>query len=350
MLVTARDDGLHPALAGTDRSLSVAYVASILPPLAARYGLDVTALLREAGLAPDLLERVDGMLPLVDVMRLFVVVLARCGDPGMGFEVGRLVRARSYQVLGYVILASANIGEAIDKLVRFEKLTGNLGRTEVVQHAGSLRLIWHCPISGEPGRFLTEAAITGWLTFARQLINVPASPTRVCFRHPAPPDMARYEDYFGCPVQFAAAFDGVEVPEALLSLPLRDADPGLSSLMEREASQLMAEYDSRTNLVAAVRREIFRLLAEGEPTLEQVAARLDMAERTLQGRLRKQGVGFQEVLDGLRRTLAELYMQDDRLSLTDIGLLLGFSEQSSFTRAFRRWFAETPAQYRQRFG
>ncbi|MFN3712541.1 MAG: AraC family transcriptional regulator [Alcanivoracaceae bacterium] len=346
--MSKRDGGLRPELAGTDRSLSVAYVASILPPLAERYALDVTALLREAGLPADLLERVDGLLPLVDVMRLFVVVLARCGDPGMGFEVGRLVRARSYQVLGYVILASANIGEAIDKLVRFEKLAGNLGRTEAVRSADSLQLIWHCPITGEPGRFLTEAAITGWVTFARQLINVPASPTRVCFRHGPPQDGARYQEYFGCPVQFSASFDGVEVPVALLSLTLRDADPGLSGMMEREASQLMAEYDSRTNLVAAVRREIFRLLVEGEPTLEQVAARLDIAERTLQGRLRKQGMGFQEVLDGLRRTLAELYMQDAGLSLTDIALLLGFAEHSSFTRAFRRWFAETPAQYRLR--
>lgn len=345
--MTAPRAPLDPDIAGTDRSLSVAYVASVLPALAERYQLDLATLLKEAGLPADLFERVDSLLPLVDVMRLFVVVLARCADPGMGFEVGRLVRARSYQVLGYVILASRDIGEAIDKLIRFEKLTGNLGHTEAQKHDQLLRLIWHCPIAGEPGRFLTEAAITGWVTFARQLVNVPASPARVCFRHATPADIQRYQDYFACPVEFSAAFDGVEVPLDLLSLPLRDADPGLSGLMEREAAQLMADYDSRTNLVAAVRREIFRLLAEGEPTLEQVAARLDIAERTLQGRLRKQGLGFQEVLDGLRRTLAELYLKDSRLSLTDIGLLLGFAEQSSFTRAFRRWFDDSPANYRQ---
>lgn len=339
---------LNPDIAGTDRSLSVAYLTSILPALAAHYQLDVSELLAEAGLPRDLLGRVDGMLPLVDVMRLFLVLLNRCGDAGMGFEVGRLVRARSYQVLGYVILASADIGEAIEKLIRFEKLTGNLGRTEAQRENDVLRLVWHCPLAGEPGRYLVEAAITGWITFARQLINVPAAPLRVCFRHQRPEQTARYEEYFGCPVEFSASFDGLEVSQSLLALPLRDADPGLSVLMEREASQLMADYDSGTNLIAAVRREIYRLLAEGEPTLELVAARMQMAERTLQGRLRKQGQGFQEVLDGLRRTLAELYLQDQKLSLTDIGLLLGFAEQSSFTRAFRRWFSLSPAQYRQR--
>ncbi|MEE4250647.1 MAG: AraC family transcriptional regulator [Alcanivoracaceae bacterium] len=346
-MVSASRPPLNPDIAGTDRSLSVAYVASVLPALVERYQLDKATLLKDAGLPADLFERVDGMLPLVDVMRLFLVLLNRCADSGMGFEAGRLVRARSYQVLGYVILASANIGEAIEKLIRFEKLSGNLGRTEALMENDVLRLVWHCPLAGEPGRYLVEAAITGWVTFARQLVNVPAAPLRVCFRHRQPAEVARYEEYFGCPVEFAAPFDGLEVSQALLSLPLRDADPGLSGLMEREASQLMADYDSGTNLIAAVRREIYRLLAEGEPTLEQVAARLCMAERTLQGRLRKQGQGFQEVLDGLRRTLAELYLQDQRLSLTDIALLLGFAEQSSFTRAFRRWFSQSPAQYRQ---
>ena len=89
----------------------------VFTALAQRYQLDLATLLKEAGLPADLLERADSLLPLVDVMRLFVVVLARCADPGMGFEVGRLVRARSYQVLGYVILASRDIGEAIDKLL-----------------------------------------------------------------------------------------------------------------------------------------------------------------------------------------------------------------------------------------
>ena len=341
---------LDPDIAGTDSSLSVAYLASVLPALAARYQLAPGDLLQQAGLPPDLLERADTLLPLVDVMRLFMVLLGRCQDPGMGFEIGRLVRARSYQVLGYVILASATLGEAIDKLIRFEKLTGNLGRTEAVHRGALVQLQWHCPVAGEPARFLREAAITGWVTFARQLVSVEARPQRICFQHAAPPASERYVDYFQCPVEFGAGFDGVELDASLLALPLRDADPGLSSLMEREAAQLMAEYDSRTNLVAAVRREIFRLLAEGEPSLEQVAARLSMAERTLQSRLRRQGLGFQEVVDGLRRTLAGIYLQDERLSLTDISLLLGFAEQSSFTRAYRRWFGQSPARSRQQAG
>lgn len=340
---------VDPAIAGTDRSVASAYLASILPGLADHYGLDMDAVLVEAGLDPAILSQTSRMVPLVDAMRLFLVILSRTSDPAMGFEIGRQVRARSYQVLGYAILSSDDLGQAIERLMRFEKLAGNLGDTSLVRDGDTVRLAWHCPIDGEPARFLTEAAITGWVTFARQLVDAAPSPLRVCFRHGSNAvDVARYEAHFQCPVVFNADFDGVEVPETFLRLPLSGADPGLSGMMEREASQLLADYDSQTNLVNAVRSEIYRLLADGEPTVEQVAGRLDMAERTLQGRLRKQGASFQEVLDGLRRSLAALYMQDVRLSLTDIGLLLGFAEQSSFTRAYRRWHGESPARARQK--
>ena len=339
---------LDPALAGTDRSLASGYLASILPPLAEHYGLDVQALMQEAGLDPGLLTSPGQMVPLVDVARLFMLVLLRSQDPAMGFEMGRQVKARSYQVLGYLIFSSTNLGEAIHRLMRFEKLAGNLGATTLEpQEDGRVRLVWHCPIEGEPARYLTEAAITGWVTFARQLVEEHASPLGVFFRHAAQAETQRYEAHFECPVTFGARFDGVEIPEAFLALPLVNADPGLAAMMEREASSLLADYDIQTNLINATRQEIYRQLADGEPTVEQVAARLGLAERTLQSRLRKQDCSFQEVLDGLRRSLAAIYIRDRGLSLTDIALLLGFSEQSSFTRAYRRWHGQSPAQARQ---
>ena len=339
---------LDPSLAGTDRSLASGYLASILPPLAEHYGFDVQALMEEAGLDPGLLASSGQMVPLVDAARLFMLVLMRSQDPAMGFEMGRQVKARSYQVLGYLIFSSTHLGEAIHRLMRFEKLAGNLGNTSMEELDGErVRLVWHCPIEGEPARYLTEAAITGWVTFARQLVEEPASPLGVFFRHGCQAEPARYEAHFQCPVVFGADFDGVEIPASFLALPLVNADPGLAAMMEREASSLLAEYDIQTNLINATRQEVYRQLADGEPTVEQVASRLGLAERTLQSRLRKQGSSFQEVLDGLRRSLADIYIRDRGLSLTEIALLLGFSEQSSFTRAYRRWHGRSPAQTRQ---
>ena len=346
--MSEQDQVLAAELAGSDYSLSCAYLASILPPLAEHYGLSVSALLAAVGLPEDLLTQSQGMLPLVDAVRLFLQVLMQTGDTGLGFEAGRQVRPRSYQVLGYAILASATLREAIERLIRFEKLAGNIGATELQVEGAVARLRWQCPLAGEPARYLSEAAVTGWVTFARQLLKEAPEPGRICFAHAAPADVQRYEAYFRCPVQFSADFDGIEFDAAHLQLPLVSADPGLSEIMKREAKLQLDDYDNQTNLVGAIRREIFMLLVEGEPALDKVAGRLGVAERTLQSRLQKQGLSFQQVVEGLRRSLADIYLPDRRLSLTDISLLLGFSEQSSFTRAFRRWHGESPAQARQR--
>ena len=130
-------------------------------------------------------------------------------------------------------------------------------------------------------------------------------------------------------------------------MPLESADPGLSLMMEREARDLLADFDINSNLVSAVRARIYQQLADGEPSLESVADSLGMAARTLSARLARRSLRFADILDGLRQSLAELYLQDSALSLTEIALLLGFAESSSFSRAFRRWRGTSPNQWRR---
>lgn len=338
---------LDPSLAGSDQSLSAAYVDAVLPDLLAHYGLSRDAILAQAGIDESRFSRSDQLLPLVDVLRLFLVILQACGDTRLGFEIGRRVRPRSYQVLGYVILASSHLGEAVQRLIRFERLSGKLGETHMEHVGDQVRMEWHCPITGEPARYLVEAAITGWVAFIRPLLMEPLAPSAVYFRHSAPEDVGRYERYFQAPVYFNAAFDGVELADSLLSAPLDSADPGLAGMMERQARELLSEFDVNTNLPSAVRAEIYRQLAGGEPSLESVAQGIGLTARGLSKRLVSQSLRFPDMLDSLRQTLAELYLQDESLSLTEIALLLGFAESSSFSRAFRRWRGVSPNQYRR---
>ncbi|HAV70177.1 MAG TPA: AraC family transcriptional regulator, partial [Alcanivorax sp.] len=145
-----------------------------------------------------------------------------------------------------------------------------------------------------------------------------------------------------------ADFDGVRLPAALLRHSLESADPGLGRMMEKEAGALLADFDAHGNLLSRVRSAIYRRLGSGDPSVDAVAAELGLTVRTLQSRLQRQGLAYQEVLDGLRRSLAELYLRDPALNLTEIALLLGFAESSSFSRAFRRWRGESPVSWRRR--
>lgn len=328
-------------------SLGAAYVSSVLPMLARHYGLDAEALLVTAGITGEQLQSSDSLIPFDRVAMLFLQALQMTGDPAFGLVVGSLVQPRSYQVLGYAVLSCDTLGEAIDRLIRYEKLVGKLGETHMTEQGDRCRLTWTAPIAGPWSRFLKEAAISGWITLARQLV-VETPGFEVFFEHECAADRERYVQVLKAPVHFNAGFSGVEMDRQALQVRMSGADAGLRAMMDKQASALLQEFDSRVNLVSEVRSVLVRILPDGEPTMERVANQLSMSERVLQTRLREMGVTFTALIEDVRRSLARLYLRQSDVTLLDIAFLLGFSEQSAFSRAFRRWEGESPQAWRKR--
>src|SRR3990167_2783590 len=159
-------------------SVSAAYLQSLLPQLAQHYGFDLNALLERAGLSAQDWQDPEALVPLFQAGALCLEILRVSGDHGLGLVMGALVQPRSYQVLGYAVMSSANLGEAIDRLIRYERLVGKLGSTQLLRDGERCRLQWHCPFSGDWTRYIKEAAIAGWVTFARALLADAAAPTQ----------------------------------------------------------------------------------------------------------------------------------------------------------------------------
>lgn len=327
-------------------SLGAAYISSVVPAVARHYGLDVDALLAAAGITEEQLQQPDALIPFDRVAVLFLQALQMSGDPAFGLIVGSMVQPRSYQVLGYAILSCDTLGEAIDRLIRYEKLVGKLGESRLVEASDGYRLEWRSPLEGPWSRFLKEAAVSGWITLARQFVEqVPAF--EVFFAHACDAEPSRYERVLGTHVHFNADFTGVKFAKAALQTRMTGADAGLRAIMDKQAAALLEEFDSRVNLVSEVRSVLVRVLPDGEPSLESVAQRLSLSERVLQSRLREAGASFTALIDDVRRSLAMLYLQQTNAALIDIAFLLGFSEQSAFSRAFRRWMGESPQAWRR---
>lgn len=341
-----------PELQALPASLSAAWVSDALATVQREYGIAADELLAQAGLDPAALANPTTLLPLIDVVRLFAIVFQRAQDHTLGLKLGAGVQVRSYPVLGYVIMGSANLGEAVQRLLRFERIVGELGRAALEPaDDGQLLLRWDCPFPLPWARYLSDAAVAGWIGIARALLSGQVqSPREVLFAYPAPPaaERAVYEQYFGCPVRFAAPCTGILMDPDWLALPLRSADPALGTLMEDHAARLLADFSAGLNLANEVRSAIYRQLAGGEPDVGSVARELGLSTRALQGRLRKAELTFSDLVDDVRRSLAAVLVADERLSLVNVALLLGFAEQSSFTRAFRRWYGSAPGEYRRR--
>ena len=174
----------------------------------------------------------------------------------------------------------------------------------------------------------------------------PFAPEAVYFKHPQPSDISAHEAYFGCRVHFGADRDGLAVSEAMLEAPNRLGDSGVSSFLDAHLEHAVTEVTQRETLERRVGDRVTQVLSEGVPTVSDVAAALGMSGRTLQRRLADEGHAFQRIVDTARRELAERLLRRSDYSLAEIAFLTGFSEQSAFNRAFKRWAGQTPRSFR----
>ncbi|WP_263141719.1 AraC family transcriptional regulator [Pseudomonas sp. RIT-PI-AD] len=312
-------------------------------------GLDTAAALREAGIAAQALADNNARLPSEAHERLLEHLLRRSADPLFGLRAARFVQPGSWSVLGYITMNCATLGEAMGRIVPYEKLVGDMGVSRVEASAGLVRLIWSCRHrTAEIRRHMVENVLASWLLYARWIADTERSPREVWFSHRQPPGVAleAYQDVFGCPVRFEQDCDALLIPREYLDLPLRLADAHLLRTLEAHALGLMAELSEDEPLPQRVKAALRALLKDGLPRKERVADKFGMTLRTLQRHLQQEGTSYQRLLDELRRELAEHYLLRSDLAIQEIACYLGFSEPRSFHRSFKLWTGSTPGEYR----
>lgn len=267
-------------------------------------------------------------------------------DPSLGLHLGQTITPAHMGVMGYILLACPHLAAALTRMQQYQRLVYDANPLNVTMQNGEVLLEWGVNL-GRPGPLVDECAITGLIQFARDITGLPGALIEVGFVNPAPPDLKPYRDWFACPVLFEQPTTTVRFPLTRLLLPLRRPDAALLRILEKQATSMLAELPQTDDFEQAVRLCIARLIREGEPELERVANELHISSRTLQRRLDENGVNFRALREETRGHLAKHYLLDPRLQIAEIALLLGYSEQSAFTRAFHRWTGRTPFAYRQ---
>ena len=292
----------------------------------------------------------EGRIPRVTFSAMLIRLQQQLGDPIMALRMGQMITPAHLGVLGYLILACANLGEALIRMDRYGRLVHDAHEMQIRQVDDQIELSWDIPSVGLDEALFVELGSTGVVQFARNITGLNSPMTGVGFRHRAPTGLAAYVQFFGCPVQFEQKVTFLRFPLSYLSLPLRQPDAVLLDILEAQATQALNMLPKTDVFLQDVRRAVMRLCRQGVPTLEQVAEQFHMTPRTMQRRLADHGTRFQPLVDEVRLQLADQYLQDDRLPLTDIAELLGYSDQSAFTRAYRRWTGVTPHERRRQLG
>lgn len=268
------------------------------------------------------------------------------GRPGLGLRIAEGISARHFGVVGYAALACSNLAEALLRMERYQASVYDANPGQVRLQAQGVVIEWGVA-RGRPGALVDETAIAALVQLARDMTGRYWPVRKVEFVNAEPADAQPYRDFFGGQVGFRAPVTRLEFDASYLALPLRKADPALAQLLDQQAEQLLHRVATVPAAVDAWRRTLVPLIREGNTSLQALASAHHSSPRTLQRRLAEQGTTFQRLLDDTRRHLAESHLRDARLDLAEIALLLGYSEQSAFTRAFRAWTGLPPAQWRK---
>ena len=307
-------------------------------------GLNRDDLLACIGLTDALLNRSGELIHTETYEALYNKGAEYLEAPQLGFEFGQNIAPDRWGILGYIAYTSHSVSAAIDNQRRYQTLVGNLGAPLLEQQENHIILKWipayHC------SHHTVEEIITGWVALARDLTNQSSiGPSEIYFGHPCQSSPKPYQEYFQCAVTFDYDYHGIRVPKAMLRIPFHKHDPEIHQLLCAKANSMINNLAERLP-VEIVSKFIMNQLPIGVPEIDDAAQHLQLSVRTLQRKLSEHQLTFSGLIDTIRKDLALSYLSNTNTKIVYISQMLGFSEQSAFQRAFKRWTQQTPKQFR----
>lgn len=318
---------------------------------AAGAAMDPRAILANAGLDPDGAWDPKVMIPAQAYYELIESIAEKVDVTELPVHVGASMRCDDYGALGLAWKAAPTLMASCSRVERYARLWTGVVTYELRDDPRGVLFILHRPGVRRLGlRLSNEATLASAVSLARQVSPVPFAPVEVFVQHPEPRSKAYHEAWFGCPVTFGADVDAVLVSPEAMARPNILGDLGISRYL---MSQLDVELDgiaAPAPIETETKAAIARALSDGAPRMGDIARGLGFSARSFHRRLSDHGLSFQTLTEETRRELATGLLRDDRYSLAEVAFLTGYSDQSAFTRAFRRWSGTSPARFRKAGG
>jgi AraC-like DNA-binding protein len=289
----------------------------------------------------------DERIPVTTVHRMLEAAAELIHDPDVGLKAARRTSRGDAGALDYLLSTSPTVKDAIEVAGRYMRLVNDTLTVRLEQRGE------HALVRLDNTVMLPRAAAdfqvgSIFWNHTRPWLHDVLADVVVWFPHAAPRQRDEYERTFApANVRFSAPFSGMLLHRSHLAVPLEKADPKLHHVIAKHARQLLSELPTAESVTEKARAVAAKELAQGNPNAMHVAAELGMSLRTLGRKLAEEGTTFKDVLDDLRKRLALQYVAGRDLPLSDVALLLGFSETAAFHRAFRRWTGRTPLEYRR---
>jgi AraC-like DNA-binding protein len=282
---------------------------------------------------------------MADCDALWARILASSGEPCLALRFGEVAAdSLGGHVLFAVMQNSPTLGAALDGLRRYHGLLVD-GAAPSARVEGGSMVVSIDSASGIGARY-AEAVLVGLVRVVARLSCGRAAPIELRFARSAPADPSAYERAFPCPMRFGASEDAIVLSRDDLGLRVAMADPSLLAWLERFAASVLRRAGRGPSWSERTAEVVCKLLLSGAPPLLETAANeLAASPRRLQRELKAEGGSFRSILDQARASLSRELLEEGVTELSEMAFLLGFSEQSAFNRAFKRWTGSTPLEY-----
>ena len=311
------------------------------------HGIDPDALFTQAGLDPKKINEAAARFPVESARQAWSLAHDAIEDPCFGIRAGESWLSTDLHALGYAFLSSTTLMTAIKRIARYNEIVDDvITFSDAIE--GDFLVVSYRNARGDLPDIapLEDARWSTLMAMCRAAKADNFCPTKIQLMHGKLPCPKSYRDYFGCEPEFEQPRSALWFDLGQVSEPLPAVNRELAQINEHALLDYLDQLH-KDDLTRKVEKAIAELLVDGDISDGKVADSLFISTRTLQRRLSEEGHTYKQLLENVRRTLAEEYIRDERLSLNEISYLLGFSEQSSFSRAFKRWTGTTPSQARE---
>ncbi|MCW1432327.1 AraC family transcriptional regulator [Novosphingobium sp. JCM 18896] len=323
------------------RSALTGWVLAIIRAMQAD-GIDTDQVLFELGMDPSLLEGGYSRYSQGQVSALWRRATDMTGNSHFGLQVAQQVRPATFHVVGYSMSCSATVLRALQRFAKYCRLISDSTTATLTEAAGQVVLEFHFDTGGPPPIYQTvDTVLASVVSFLRWILNDGLRPEEVRFAHAETDDARNFVEFFGCPIIFNAAQTCLVFGKADVDRKILSSDEELASLLDNAASRSLDErMVGRFSI--RVRDLLIAQLPHDGPSKAKITKKLGMTERTLLRRLKSEGTTFADVLRQVREELAFQYLRRG-MCLSEVAYLLGFSDDGTFSRAFKDWTGRRPS-------
>lgn len=293
----------------------------------------------------DDLESVDFRLPISNYNQLweFAIQFSRC--PDLGLIIGCRKVEDEVGLLGHIFFSNATIEEALKQYQRYFSVTNENISIALKQEGENVALQFLCEQNDCYSIYDMERTIAAGVTRTREHVNQPLPIERIDFQHAAPAHHERYESVFECPIKFSQPCSGIVFNKQYLAFRLPHRSSYLQKVLSKHLDTLLNNVRRKNSFCSKVEALIEKRLSTDSIDAEHIAKKLNMSRNTLYRKLQNEEKSFQDLVENVRKRKAIEYLNEGNVSISQIAFLLGFSELSAFSRAFKRWTGKSPARY-----